>query len=198
MKKLSYIYVLTVLIATSFTVNTFAADFYVIPNQNKCSPCKGTRSAGGRWCDNGDGTVTDMTTCLVWLKYASWGGDKPWRSNTNTSGDYDDAHRRAGILKKNELIKSSGESVYLVDDSDLGDWRLPTKTELSGIINEGGETVSASNMQLFEGVQTAYYWSSTTYDTSPTHVWCVFMSNGFLNSRLKTSNYPVWPVRDVK
>ena len=39
--------------------------------------CTGTMF-GKRWCDNGDGTVTDLTTCLVWLKKADWGGQKVW------------------------------------------------------------------------------------------------------------------------
>ena len=60
----------------------------VIPLFSDGSTCAGTL-VGTRWCDNGDSTVTDMTTGLVWLKFADWGGLKPWRSNT--SGDYDDA-----------------------------------------------------------------------------------------------------------
>ncbi len=32
--------------------------------------CKGTLSPGGRWCNQGNGTVLDMTTCLVWLRKA--------------------------------------------------------------------------------------------------------------------------------
>ncbi|MBW1813845.1 MAG: hypothetical protein JRJ39_09275 [Deltaproteobacteria bacterium] len=77
MKKLTFISILATVISICFTVGAFA-DFYVIPVQNKCGPCKGTQSTGGRWCDNGDGTVTDMTTCLVWLKYANWGGTRMW------------------------------------------------------------------------------------------------------------------------
>ncbi|MBW1814782.1 MAG: DUF1566 domain-containing protein [Deltaproteobacteria bacterium] len=194
MKKLSYIYVLAVLIATCFVVNAFAADFYVIPAQNKCNPCKGTRSAGGRWCDNGDGTVTDMTTCLVWLKYAQWGGTKPWRSNT--SGDYDDARRRAGLLESGETISTG---IELNDNSDLGDWRLPTKTELSGIINEGGETVYSSNPQLFIGVQSSYYWTGTTAHTFTPYAWRVHMVTGAVGGTFKTSSsYYVWPVHSYK
>ena len=117
MKKLTCGFVLALVIGIFFAVSA-VAEFYVIPVNNKCGPCEGTRSAGGRWCDNGDGTVTDMTTCLVWLKYASWGGAKPWRSGETdcSSPDYvcyDDARYRVSILKDNDLIKSTGESVYL-------------------------------------------------------------------------------------
>ena len=47
--------------------------------------------------------------------------------------------------------KTGGKpAVELTDGSDEGDWRLPTKTELSGIINERGKTVFASNPQLLK------------------------------------------------
>jgi hypothetical protein len=41
--------------------------------------CEGTLSPLGRWCDQNNGNVKDMTTGLVWLKDAGWGGTKPWR-----------------------------------------------------------------------------------------------------------------------
>jgi hypothetical protein len=55
--------------------------------------CTGTLYEN-RWCDNGNGTVTDLTTCLVWLQKADWGGLKKWGDCTT----YDDANTRAGLL----------------------------------------------------------------------------------------------------
>ena len=109
--------------------------------------CRGTM-IGTRWCDNGDGTVTDLIgydgkgECLVWLKKADWGGTKPWR-NDSTDCDsptytcYDDAHQRAGLLY------AGATDADLSDGSVEGDWRLPTKTELSGLAN-GTEAVRDS------------------------------------------------------
>jgi hypothetical protein len=193
-----FIFVFAVVVAGFFSANTFA-EFYVISVNNKCGPCKGTRSAGGRWCDNGDGTVTDMTTCLVWLKYADWGGKEPWRSGETdcSSPDYTcykDAFTRVGFLANGEVIKS-GETVYLTDGSTSGDWRLPTKTELSGIINDGGETVCSSNMQVFKGVQSYGYWSSTTRASNTNHARGVAMDDGFVYFDEKVFSYNVWPVR---
>ena len=104
----------------------------VIPlvDEIKCK-CTGTISSGGRWCDQGNGTVMDMSTCLVWLKKTDWGGLKAWRN----SSSYDDANTRAGQLSAGVL------GANLTDESTHGDWRLPTKNELLSI-RQGNEPVT--------------------------------------------------------
>ncbi len=111
----------------------------------KCITCSGTLT-GTRWCDQGDGTVKDMTTGLVWLQNASWGVFKPWRN----SADYDDAHTRAGLLD------AGASGAGLSDGSIIGDWRLPTKNELYGLAN-GTEAIRSGNMRAFSGVQSDGY-----------------------------------------
>jgi hypothetical protein len=49
-----------------------------VASEGSGTTCSGTLSSGGRWCDNGNGTVTDMTTGLIWLKNATCGGMKTW------------------------------------------------------------------------------------------------------------------------
>ena len=44
----------------------------------RCITCDGVLSDEGRWCDNEDGTVTDMTTGLVWLQNAGCMGSMSW------------------------------------------------------------------------------------------------------------------------
>ena len=160
----------------------YAGDFYVIPVK-KCCTCKGTL-VGTRWCDNGDGTVTDMNTCLFWLKKADWGGFKKWEDCTT----HDDVHTRAGLL----AAGSAGAD--LSDGSSVGDWRLPTKTELYNLAN-GTEAVRSSNMRAFTGVQSSNYWSSTTYEGDSTFAWYVYMDDGFVFNLYKGSSIYVWPVR---
>lgn len=116
------------------------------------APCTCSNPANvtnGRWCDNGNGTVTDLlgatvagTTsgvrgrCLVWLQNAGWGGTKNWR--VNAIDGYDDAHARAGIL--------SDGTAGLSDGSVEGDWRLPTKVELQALTTDSsaGDKISSS------------------------------------------------------
>jgi hypothetical protein len=158
-----------------------------------CATCSGTLSVGGRWCDQGDGTVKDMTTGLVWLKKADWGGQKPWRSTSPdcTSPNYtcyDDAHSRAGTLA------AGAADADLSDGSVEGDWRLPTKAELYGL-GHGTEAIRFSSPGLFTGVQNDYYWSSTTLASDPDHAWFVYTGTGGAGSTYKHRTNFVWPVR---
>ncbi len=160
----------------------------------KCITCTGTLN-GTRWCDNLDGTVTDMTTGLVWLKKADWGGLKPWRNSSVDCSSpnytcYDDAHTRAGIL-------SAGTAgADLSDGSVEGDWRLPTKTELINLAS-GTEPVLYGTPRAFTGVQDDfYYWSSTTLAGAYlAYAWLVHMLDGDVGAPNKVYDGYVWPVR---
>ena len=132
--------------------------------------CEGTLSALGRWCDQGDGTVKDMTTGLVWLKKADWGGTWPLWADY---GDPDAHHRAAQLWDGSPYEGTAG----LSDGSVEGDWRLPTKTELVGI-TVGDEYIRSSQMHFFTGVQSHYYWSGTSYADNPNNAWNVNMNNG--------------------
>ena len=158
-----------------------------------CANCTGTLSAGGRWCDNGDGTVTDMTTGLVWLKKADWGGIRRWLCPCPCSDadPCDDANTRAGLLH------DGASEAVLSDDSVVGDWRLPTITELDGLMH-GTEAVLSDSQRMFTGVQAKYYWSSTTDADYPdlAWAWSACLYDGFVYTDLKCQSYlHVWPVR---
>jgi len=138
---------------------------------------------GSRWCDNGDGTVTDMTTSLVWLKNAGCFDSLPWVETTT----WNDAQTVTGKL-------TSG-SCNLSDASTAGDWRLPTKNELHGLAN-GVEQVRNTSPRVFSGLVNGIYCTSSTLDYLDAGVWLVHLANGSLNNILKTSNCYVWPVRN--
>ena len=155
--------------------------------QQTPAECDGNLTPLNRWCDQGNGTVKDMTTGLVWLKDAGWGGLKPWREE----GDWtynDDAHTRAGIL----YAGMSGAG--LSDGSVEGDWRLPTKSALVGI-TVGDEYIRSSQMYFFTNVQSFIYWSSTTLAGSTYYAWLVYMGYGDVYDASKDYYSYVWPVR---
>ncbi len=209
MRKLAIVSIGMVFILSVF-VTAISADFYVIPVPvQKEDPdlvpeniksginifgvegklhggctCEGTLN-GTRWCDNEDGTVTDLSTCLVWLRKADWGGAKQWRCGNC----YDDAHSRAGLLY------AGAPGANLSDGSVAGDWRLPTKNELYVLAN-GTEAVSLSSPRAFTGVQGIGYWSSNTSEYTAYMAYYLSGYDGSLYVDYKWETIiHVWPVR---
>jgi hypothetical protein len=113
--------------------------------------------SGDRWCDNGDGTVTDllgyygMGKCLVWLKDAACLGLKPWQ---NPEGD--DAFARVAGLKNGVCGLSDG--------SVIGNWWLPSLSQLFHL-KVGEDPVWTENMFAFTGIGD-YYWSSNAFNST--------------------------------
>jgi len=165
------------------------ADFYVIPIAKK-NACTGTLT-GTRWCDNGDGTVKDLTTGLIWLKNSNRLGIKPFK--INSINDNDDAHTAAGLLYDGST-SYSGSDCGLSDGSIVGDWRMSTKSELVALIS-GTDIVLSDSPQAFSNVQNAYYLSSTTKVNSTENVWLIHFGSGALASGDKLTGFHVWPVR---
>ncbi|MBP7764463.1 MAG: DUF1566 domain-containing protein [Deltaproteobacteria bacterium] len=119
--------------------------------------------------DNGDGTVT--INGLVWLKNSgSCLGSMTW----------DSAMSGVPYFK-------SGSCPGLKDNSQAGDWRLPTKDELVAVYSHVGELGT---------VWKDYHWSSTTaYGTS---AYIVNLKNGGVSTFSKTSSQYSIPVRQPK
>ncbi len=146
---------------------------------------KGTVWPGGRFTDNGDGTVRDLLTGLIWLR---------------NTGCFSPALFAVALADGNQLATGA---CGLSDGSKPGDWRLPNLNELESMID-----VSQSNPALpagspFTNVSNGIYWSSTSYfggqAGSPT-AWTIRMSDGrYMNdyvSNIKaTSNNAVWAVK---
>lgn len=123
-----------------------------------------------RFTDNGDGTISDKLTGLIWEKSPS-ATTKTWvdaisYAQNITVGGYDD-------------------------------WRLPNINELKSLIN-AGEIVQADwlNSQGFSGViPGGFIWSSTTYDGSAGRAWTVNSVGGAYYGLQKTGYYYVLAVR---
>ncbi len=153
----------------------------------ECITCEGTLN-GTRWCDQGDGTVKDMTTGLVWLQDAFWGSIHPFWVDTM---DGTNAHDRASQVR-------DGNPSGLYDRSIEGEWRLPTKEELYGLVN-GTEAIRCTSgtcdVYGFTGVVANVFWSSTTSALDPNKAWAVETNTGLRKEGNKANNAMVWPVR---
>ncbi len=151
-------------------------------------PCTGTGQDGAiqagaawptpRFTDNGNGTVTDNLTGLIWLKNANCFGAQPWAT---------------ALTDANTL--SSG-TCGLSDGSTLGQWRLPNRKELQSLIDRSRVSLALPSGHPFTGVQSDYYWSSSSYAFNANFLaWIVRMDDGYVYDDVKTSNFYVWPVR---
>jgi hypothetical protein len=137
--------------------------------------------------DNGDGTVTDCKTGMIWMGNANCFGLKNW----------DDARSSCSAL-------ASG-SCDLYDGSSAGDWHLPTIEELKTLPDRTYILPALSNSNgdgqwtegdAFRGVQLVYYWSATTNSNDTLRAWGTAFTYGYVNRLLtKTNSNNVWCVR---
>lgn len=47
----------------------------------------------------------------------------------------------------------------------------------------------------FSNVQTAFYWSSSSYAGNPSLAWAIFMGDGYVGAYSKANSYYIYPVR---
>jgi len=150
---------------------------------------KGVSWPNPRFTDNSDGTVTDNLTGLIWLKNANCFGTKKWQ----------DGATYPALEAANTL--NSGEC-GLTDGSVEGDWRLPNVRELQSLIHYGcyspalpDTAGTACGSGPFTGVQSSFYWSSTSFANDTSYAWRVYLSYGYVERSSKTTSHYVWPVR---
>jgi hypothetical protein len=152
---------------------------------------KGVAWPNPRFTDNGNGTVTDNLTGLIWLKKANCAdATRPW----------------ATALTDVASLNSAGamNSRDCGDTSNSADWRLPNIKELQSLVDFAyvdpalpntagtGQWIEGSP---FSGVQTYRYWSSSTYASNAGFAWFLDLSSGYVGYGSKASDYYVWPVR---
>ncbi len=117
--------------------------------------------------DNGDGTVTDNFTGLIWQKSAS--------TNTMT---WEDA------LNFCNTFNLAGKA----------DWRLPNVRELQSL-NDVSRVNPSFNNTVFQNLTTGDYWSSTSLYKTPTKAWDINLGYGIVTQHDKTLSEHILLVR---
>lgn len=119
------------------------------------------------YTDNGNGSVTDAVTTLMWQKQDD-GTTKTWE----------------GAIAYCQGLTLAGYS----------DWRLPNVKELSSLVDDSRYSPSI-NTTYFPNTQSSSYWSSTTYSYDTALAWFVNFHIGYTNYSDKTNPYYVRCVR---
>ena len=117
--------------------------------------------------DNGDGTVTDVLTGLLWQK--ADGGEMTWEK----AKDYAKSLRLAGRQ----------------------DWRLPTSMELFALTNQGMHG-PAMDTSVFTRSEARYWWTNSTRADDAAKVWLV-NSGGGIGAHAKTETVSAGGERPV-
>jgi hypothetical protein len=164
-------------------------------------PCAGSGQDGAvqsgeprGYVDNGDGTITDTTTGLVWEKL----------SDDTSIHDKDNTYTWANAFAYKIAILN--QERFAGHD----DWRVPNVTELQSLVNYGavGPAVDAAfntncvqwctvlNCSCTLGGNTSYFWSSTVFQPYPNYAMAIFFYTGVVDrTTAPTQSFHVRAVR---
>jgi len=120
------------------------------PSAGAQQACDGSQSSlsSARFKDNGDGTVTDVESKLMWMRCA---GGQQWLGQrcVGAAGAYD--WKAAG--QQAEMLNHEGSAFF-------NDWRVPSLRELATVTDRGCRN-PRTNLTVFPGTPAAAFWSST-------------------------------------
>jgi Protein of unknown function (DUF1566) len=146
--------------------------------------------AARSYTDNGNGTITDNVTGLMWEKLSQDGSIHDWGTPYTWY---------AAFAKIGTLNGGGGFAGHT-------DWRLPNVNELQSLTNFGAvapavdtafHTACAPSCTVTtcSCTQSFYYWSSTSYHSTPTAAWFVNFGDGSVVSFSKGNVMAVRAVR---
>jgi hypothetical protein len=137
------------------------------------------RGLDRNYVDNGDGTITDVRTGLMWEKLSDDGSIHDTDNNYSWGDAY--AYKIAGL-------NAIGFAGYT-------DWRLPNVNELQSLLNYGvagypavspalqagcvpGCSVLTCSCSWRVGYTHGIFWTSSTYQSAPFYLWTVAVYDG--------------------
>jgi len=133
---------------------------------------KGTAKS---YTDNGDGTITDNVTGLMWAKDGNGAGCN-----------------NGATLTWNAAIDWA-EGLTFATHSD---WRLPNAVEIMTLmVEDAGQGAPYINTTYFPNTVSDDYWSSTSRPSNTDSALCANFSNGLLDNYNKTNSTYVRAVR---
>jgi hypothetical protein len=144
-----------------------------------------------RFTVNGDGTITDNLTGLVWLKNANC------LKSRYAAFDKEDGDGKVPWRRALKFVQGINRGKYADCGAGRTDWRLPNVNELESLIH-AGHTGSADWLKDsdFKKVAAAY-WSSTLLAANPEKAWTVKVAAGNTAAKSVSDSCAVWPVREV-
>lgn len=135
--------------------------------------------------DNGDGTITDSKTGLMWKKCVEG------RSGSNCESGTADSFTWQLALQKPNIVNNSGGF------AGHADWRLPNITELLSIVEEQCYD-PAINLNRFSNTPSSGFWSGSPSADDSDSAWYVSFSYGLSYISSRDGRYTSYAVRLVR
>ena len=130
-------------------------------------------SSGARWSDNGNDTISDSQTGLMWEKKTTAVGSG---ENLRDPRDVDNTYTWE-YATGDWIDKMNGRLIANVNDGGFAgysDWRVPTLAELQTIVeNNAPGKINA----IFGANAPAPYWSASRRELGPAIAWYVLFGN---------------------
>lgn len=132
--------------------------------------------AHAAFTNNGDGTVTDSTTGLMWDRCAIGFTDKDCTVGSATARSW-------------EAALAAVDTANADTHRGHSDWRLPNRTELESLIDiTQANTATSSNFSAaFPNTPQTRFWSSTTDAYDNDNAWPIYFVDGNSYEALKTT-----------
>jgi hypothetical protein len=145
----------------------------------------GEMQKGGDWpnprfTDNGNGTVTDHLTGLIWLKDAGCLGQWGWY----------DGFAQISAFNAGGIVSCADYTAGSFDD-----WRMPNVRELESLVDYGRWAPCLPLGHPFVNIPSRRQWTSTSNTGRPELAWTVGLHVGGVHDFNKTYQHFVWPVR---
>jgi hypothetical protein len=167
------------------------------------------KGAARSYTDNGDGTITDNQTGLMWEKKDQAGGIHDYSNSYTWCKDVspmDGICDTAGVPMDGTITTTFLATLNGSAFAGHSDWRIPNRFELETIANLQNVVpavdtvfntgcVASCTVTSCSCTQSDLYWSATTYQVNPSNAWGVFFDVGNVNVLIKSGTRYVRAVR---
>lgn len=137
-----------------------------------------------RYQDNGDSTVTDIHTGLMWQQCSAGYNDIACIGGSISNHNWDQA------LQYPQTLNASGGFAGYTD------WRLPNLNELASLL-ETACIQPAINALYFPRTSDSGYWSSSANAANDTDAWYIAFGLGFSDYMARNTGYHLRLVRSA-
>jgi hypothetical protein len=163
----------------------FCCVFFTATVHAACNSNMPASTPDSQLIDNGNGTVTDSKTGLMWKQCLEGLSGIACATGTATTFTWQQALQQPGTVNSDSGF------------ADYTDWRLPNIKELRSIVEEQCYS-PAINATYFPNTPDLQVWSGSPNADHSDYAWFVPFSNGNSYANLRSKNFAVRLVRNAK